>query len=346
VSGEPSSGGAVTPGAPHPFARFVAILGRGKSLTRSLNAAEAEEAMAMILAGQVLPEQLGAFLMLMRVKEETGEEIAGFAHAARASLTPPTPPPRVDLDWPSYAGKGRQPPWHLLAALLLARNGWRIFMHGFEGPSPGRLYSGAALGRLGVPTCENFEEAARGLETDGFAYLPIDRFAPTLDRLLRLRAILGLRSPIHTLSRTLNPFRARASLQAIFHPGYIAIHRDAAALTPGVRTLVFRGDGGENERRPNKPCEIVLVSDGVADEIRLPAISEARPSGADSSDIGRLQAVWRGDGRDAYGEAAIVGTLALALIAMGVEHDVPRAETRARDLWEGRDRFDLAPRVA
>ena len=345
MSAEPPPAAVAAPGAPHAFARFVAILGRGKSLTRSLTAAEAEEAMAMILAGEVLPEQLGAFLMLMRVKEETGEEIAGFARAVRATLTPPEACPRVDLDWPSYAGKGRQPPWHLLAALLLARNGWRIFMHGFEGPSPGRVYSGAALARLGVPASESFDEVARRLEASGFAYLPIDRFAPTLDRLLRLRGILGLRSPIHTLARMLNPLSAKASLQAVFHPGYIAIHRDAARLTPGVRALVFRGDGGENERRPNKPCEIVRVADGVAEEIRLGAMSEARPRGDEASDIGRLAVVWRGDEEDAYGEAAIVGTLALALLAMGAEDDAPRAENRARALWEARDRRSIAPPV-
>ena len=69
---------------PHPFARFVNILGRGKSLTRSLTEGEAEEAMAMILAGETLPEQLGAFLMLLRVKEESAEEIAG-ARGSKAS---------------------------------------------------------------------------------------------------------------------------------------------------------------------------------------------------------------------------------------------------------------------
>ena len=90
---------------PHPFARFIAILGRGKSLTRSLTLAEAEEAMTMILAGQARPEQIGAFLMLLRVKEETGEEIAGFVRAVRAAL--PKPTIRADLDWPSYAGKRR-----------------------------------------------------------------------------------------------------------------------------------------------------------------------------------------------------------------------------------------------
>ena len=76
--------------SPHPFARFIQILGRGKTLSRSLTMEEAQEAMAMILAGEVLPEQLGAFLMLLRVKEESPEEIAGFVLAARAA-------------WPSLA---------------------------------------------------------------------------------------------------------------------------------------------------------------------------------------------------------------------------------------------------
>jgi anthranilate phosphoribosyltransferase len=106
---------------PHPFARFINILGRGKTLTRSLTIEEAEEAMAMILADETLPEQLGAFLMLLRVKEESPAEIAGFVHAARAAITKPAGAPRIDLDWSSYAGKGRQLPWFILSAQILAR---------------------------------------------------------------------------------------------------------------------------------------------------------------------------------------------------------------------------------
>jgi anthranilate phosphoribosyltransferase len=85
-------------GQPHPFARFVRLLGRGKTLTRALTIEEAEEAMAMILAGETLPEQLGAFLTLLRIKEETGEEIAGFIRAARRAAPLPTDAPSVDLD--------------------------------------------------------------------------------------------------------------------------------------------------------------------------------------------------------------------------------------------------------
>src|ERR1700760_5006946 len=124
----------------HPFAEFIRLLGRGKTLSRGLSAEEAERAMAMILDGEALPEQVGAFLMLLRMKEETGEEIAGFVRAARARLAPPRL--RPDLDWPCYAGKARRPPWHLLAALRLAGAGRRVFLHRLDGATARRLYAG------------------------------------------------------------------------------------------------------------------------------------------------------------------------------------------------------------
>ena len=113
------------PHTPHPFARFIAILGRGRNLSRALTLEEAEEAMTMILEDNVLPEQLGAFLMLLRVKEESPAEIAGFVQAVRKSLPPPPDAPPA-VDWSSYAGKKRQLPWFLLAALCLAQSGRRL----------------------------------------------------------------------------------------------------------------------------------------------------------------------------------------------------------------------------
>ena len=153
---------------PHPFSAFVRILGRGKSLTRSLTEAEAEQAMGMILDGDVLPEQLGAFLMLLRMKEESPEEIAGFVRAARARFALPADALRVDLDWSSYAGKKRQLPWFLLAALRLAGAGWRVFMHGGEGHTPGRVYTSEALRALGLAPARNVADAAAAAEARQF----------------------------------------------------------------------------------------------------------------------------------------------------------------------------------
>ena len=67
----------------HPFAPYLRILGKGKNGSRGLTLDEAFESMTMVLEDQVTPEQLGAFLMLLRVKEETPQEVAGFVRAIR-----------------------------------------------------------------------------------------------------------------------------------------------------------------------------------------------------------------------------------------------------------------------
>jgi hypothetical protein len=103
---------------PQAFAGFVKLLGRGKTARRSLTESEAEEAFAMVLDGTATEAQIGAFLMLLRVKEETPSEITGMVRAARAQLHAPEADLRVDLDWPSYAGKRQHHPWYLLSALL------------------------------------------------------------------------------------------------------------------------------------------------------------------------------------------------------------------------------------
>ncbi len=327
---------------PHPFARFINILGRGKTLTRSLTIEEAEQAMAMILAGETLPEQLGAFLMLLRVKEESPAEIAGFVRAARAAILAPGHAPHVDVDWSSYAGKGRQLPWFVLSALILARNGWRVFMHGAEAHTEGRIYTGAALQALGIPASASLDEAADALAARNLAYLPIDALSPKIADMLELRPILGLRSPVHTFARMLNPFGAPCMLQGVFHPGYMAIHRGAGALLGQPRLAVFRGEGGEIERRPNKPCEVMTVVEGRLDEERWPPMIESRQTPDESMDLTRLAALWRGEIGDEYGEAAIVGTLAIALKALGAAADAAGAERHARALWLARDRNRLA----
>jgi anthranilate phosphoribosyltransferase len=327
----------------HPFARFINILGRGKTLTRSLTIEEAEEAMAMILSGDTLPEQLGAFLMLLRVKEESPAEIAGFVRAARAATRPPANALRVDVDWSSYAGKGRQLPWFILSALILARNGWRVFMHGAEAHTEGRVYTGAALGALDIPVAASLDEAADALAARNFAYLPIDALSPRIADMLELRPILGLRSPVHTFARMLNPFAAPCLLQGVFHPGYMAIHRGAGVLLGQPRLAVFRGEGGEIERRPSKPTDVLMAIDGrLEDERWPPMIAEPRQTPDESMDLARLGALWRGEADDEYGEAAVVGTLAIALRTLGEAADAADAEGRARVLWNARDRNRLA----
>ena len=328
--------------AEHPFAAYVRILGRGKTLSRSLTIEEAETAMAMILRGEVRPEQLGAFLMLLRVKEETPEEIAGFVRGARATFDVPDPLPEVDLDWSSYAGKRRQLPWFLLAALTLAQDGLRIFMHGTEGHTPGRLYTRATLEALGLPIATSLADAARRIEAEGFAYLPLEGMSPRLYDMIQLRLVLGLRSPVHTLARMLNPFEAPYQLQGIFHPSYMAIHQGAAQLLGQPHMAVFRGEGGEIERRPNKPCEVLSVDDGaLGAQDWPPMLASSQQPRDEVMDIGRLVGFWRGEVADDYASAAVTGTLAIALRTLGRAADPGAAQALAETLWAARDRERL-----
>ena len=140
----------------HLFAQYIRALGKGKTGSRSLTFHEAKDAMQMILNGQVKDVQIGAFLMLLRVKEESPDEIAGFVSACREMLSPDIPAvSTVDFDWSSYAGKRRQPHWFLLAALLLAHNGYRVFVHGARGHTAGRCYTQDVLQQLDLPIADS-----------------------------------------------------------------------------------------------------------------------------------------------------------------------------------------------
>ena len=322
----------------HPFAQYIQLLGKGKRGARDLTLQEAEHSMNMILTGQVEPVQLGAFLMLMRVKEETSAEIAGFTRAARQSLNVPQDFPRVDLDWAAYAGKRRQLPWFILSALLLASHGNKVLMHGISVNTPERIYAPEALASLGIVACSSFDEAARELRQRNFAFLQLNVMNPELQRIMDLKEILGLRSPIHTVVRQMNPASAPASIMGIFHPGYDVTHQGAAEILQDANLAVFKGEGGESERNPDTECLVKLYVDGKGFEETWPALFSTRHVKDETMDIARLGQLWRGEIEDEYGQAAVTGTAALALRAMGRAGSMADAECQANDLWQRRNR--------
>lgn len=315
----------------HPFAAFVRILGKGKRGARDLTRDEAREAMGMLLDGRVEDVQLGAFLMLLRHKEESAEELAGFTEAVRARVAAPAI--AVDLDWPSYAGKKRHLPWYLLAAKALAAGGVRIFMHGGGAHTAGRLYSEQMLAALEIPCCADWAEVEAALARGGLAFMPLGAWMPALQRMIDLRNTLGLRSPIHSLARVLNPLGARCALQSIFHPGYQAVHREASRLL-GDHALVIKGDGGEIEANPDAAMHLYGATGGQAWDEEWPALSAQRHVKPARLDPAHLLAVWRGEAQDAYGLLAVRASMALALRGLGLARE--EAFARADTLWSAR----------
>ncbi|MEM9869797.1 MAG: glycosyl transferase family protein [Pseudomonadota bacterium] len=302
------------------LADHVRTLGRGPSRSRSLTQDEAFDAMTHMLRNDAAPQAVGALLMLLRMKGETAEEIAGFAAAAQANM--PTLP-AVDLDWPSYAaGRTRGAPWFLLSARLAVQAGHRVLLHGWNGTDP-KVRAG--LEHAGIRIAQTPDATARLLDRDGIAYLPLEDVHPALYRLLDLRAVLGLRSCVNTVCRMLNPGAAHASVQGVFHPSYRLLQADAAGLL-GWRTLtVIKGGGGEFERHPAKDVAAFGLRAGAPWEASIPAMrQETRRLAAGSAEA------WDPSAPNDFETDVIIGTAALALDTLGV----PDSANAAQHLWD------------
>jgi anthranilate phosphoribosyltransferase len=318
------------------FKHYIRIIGRGQRAGRTLTQLEAFAAMTMVIKDQVTPEQKGAFLMLLRVREETSEELAGFTQAFRQFNVPGVKQLDVDLDMGCYAGKRRHLPWFLLAVMTLAQSGKRIFLHGTHEPDSKRLYLKEVLPALGFTVADNVADAATQLDANGFAYMELSQVNAPLDNIIQLRAQFGLRSCANTLARILNPSGAAHSLQGVFHRQVDEKHRRTAALLEDANVLCFRGEGGEVEFNPERDVTLHTCRDTTQDCIELPAMNDAWVSKPKQLDPSQLIAVWQGEDND-YATSAITGTIAIMLVLME-QLDWSLALQKAQNLWSGRNK--------
>ena len=278
--------------------------------------------------------QLGAFLMLLRVKEESVDELTGFVQATKDQLN--FKALDVDLDWSSYAGKRKHYPWFILAALTLAKQGYNIVMHGAAGHTINRVYTEQVLQYLGYPICQSDDEVEKQIAERHFAYIPLEVISPILSDLIALRNVMGLRSPIHTLARLINPFNAKGTLQSIFHPAYRSSHQQAAFQLGYQNSAVIKGEGGEFERNPDAKTLICGIQNGALYEHELPKITPDRSPTEEELDLETFKAVWLGQQSHTYGELAVTETMGIALYTMGVCETYADAMQKAQNLWVSR----------
>ena len=315
---------------PEDFSQYVAVLGRGPGRSRALTRDEARDAFTQVLAGRADPHQVGAFLMLLRYRGEDADEITGLVEAAQTVLPAM---PRADLDWPSYgAGRTRGAPWFLLAALALGQAGVRVLMHGSNAFGTATSV-GDGLGALGLAPARDGDDAELSLARTGFAYLPIEALSPALARLLALRRLFGLRSPVNTVVRLLDPTRAPAGVDGVFHPPYIEVHLGVAERLARPRLLVLKGGGGEAERVPLKPGAAFLWQNGRGrSELALPPT----PIAEHGDEAATLAQVWQGAAAPARALATVHATIALGLLAVGRLEAPQDALAAAAGIWTAR----------
>ncbi|MBN4664572.1 DNA-binding protein YbiB [Pandoraea nosoerga] len=241
----------MTSAAPFACAPLLKIIARGAKGARPLSADETRTLFDAILAERVAPAELGGVLIAYRIKGETPVELRAMldaAHATFAPLAAPAGAPAPVL-LPSYNGARKQPNLTPLLALLLAREGIPVLVHGQHHSGANRVGTQAIFAELGHAACESGAQAEAALRTRRVAYLPIAALSPALERLLEMRAALGVRNSGHTVVKLLQPFAGPAlRLVNYTHPEYretlSELFRDAAnSPAPGV--LLSRGTEGE-----------------------------------------------------------------------------------------------------
>jgi anthranilate phosphoribosyltransferase len=323
--------------SPTDFKDFIRIIGRGQRAGRTLTQQESYQAMSMLINGQATAEQKGAFLMLLRVREETAEELAGFSQAFRAFTPPDIAELPVDLDMGCYAGKRRHLPWFLLAVMLLAKSGKRIFLHGTHEPDSKRLYLKQVLPQLGFDIAQNPQQAKETLQTFGFVYMDLKHINPQLEDIIQLREQFGLRSCANTLARMLNPSNADNSLQGIFHRHVDEKHRKTAALLDDKNVLCFRGEGGEIEFNPLRDVTLHISRNAQQHCSEVNATCETFITKPQELDANQLINVWTGQTDDTYANHAVIGTLSLMLVLVD-QLDWTEAYQQATVMWQTRDK--------
>jgi anthranilate phosphoribosyltransferase len=319
------------------FKQYVKILGRGQRSGRSLSRDEAYKAFCLLLSGRCTPEQRGAFLMLLRVREETPEELAGFLTATREFSVCEMGQIEADIDIGCYAGKRRHLPWFLLSVLALAQHGYRIFMHGTQEPDSKRLYLNIVMEGLGLPVASTPLHAANLLDQDGFAYLGLDKINPALDNLIQLREQLGLRSCANTLARMLKPTSGSSSFQGVFHRHVDEKHATIGQLLDEPNLLCFRGEGGEVELNPEREVISFRVQGQQVIKEVVPALLEQWQIKSKKLDISILAHVYTTGGGGAYAQAAVTGTMALMLSAIN-NNTWAESLHNAQNIWQKRDK--------
>ena len=251
-----------------PAARFIKEIGRGVKGARSLSRDDARDLYAAMLDGRVSDLEMGGILLAMRIKGESVAELDGFLAAAEAAFEPLQAPEGdyAPIVIPSYNGSRQMPNLTPLLALLLARAGAPVLIHGVT-QDPGRVTTAEILHALGYPVSRTPQQAAAQFALHAPVFMPIEALAPRLARLLALRRVLGVRNSTHTLVKIMQPFaQAALRLTSYTHPEYLATLTEYfTRAAPPSRGDVFlmRGTEGETVANAKRAQQVTWIHEGT-----------------------------------------------------------------------------------
>jgi len=239
------------------ISHYIKDIGRGKDGARSIGRTQAADLMGQIIDQQVSDLELGAFCIAMRIKGETPEEMAGFLDAVHGRLNKVDKRQTRTVVLPSYNGARKLPVLTPLLALLLAREGVAVVVHG-EATEDKRVSSQAVFAHLGVNAVEEVGCASAGQ----VQFVPTRVLLPGLDRLLAVRRTVGLRNSAHSLVKLMNPCNGPALVVSSYtHPEYL-LSMSATFSLIGQHALLLRGTEGEPVADARRTPAMDVFKDG------------------------------------------------------------------------------------
>ncbi len=227
------------------------LVGHGRK-GRNLDAAEAFQAFDRILSGAESEIVVTAFLMSLRWKGVTVEELIGFARAARSrAVMPCAGMTGLVTVSPPQDGVDHVPPLEVAAGLIAAGAGARVLIVSDRCVPPKRgLTAACALEGLGLQMTWDSAEAESWVAKTGFAAVSLAGILPEMTMLRKVREQVGVRTPLATVEKLVSPSQgavvvgamggpvlgmAVETLQALGHPRAIAVQGLEGGVIPSLR---------------------------------------------------------------------------------------------------------------
>ncbi|WP_433164300.1 anthranilate phosphoribosyltransferase [Kribbella sp. CA-247076] len=231
-----------------------------------LTAADTAWAMDQLVLGDASPAQISGFLIALRAKGETAEEVAGLASVLRSHATPV----RIGGPFVDIVGTGGDRTGAVnistMAAVVAASTGVTVVKHGGRAASSSAGGSADLVEHLGVPLDLSADDAARVAADVGLTYLFAPRFNPALRHVAVVRRELAVPTAFNVLAPLLNPADPQHQLVGVANPAMQPVIARALAAQ-GRSALVARGDDGLDKLTTTGPSRVWVVHGGTATEV-------------------------------------------------------------------------------
>ncbi len=229
-----------------------------------LSVSESTWAMRKVMAGEATPSQLGGFLMALRAKGETVEEIVGFRDAILEAAVPL--PVRAEVLDIVGTGGDRYGTVNVstMAAIVAAASGVPVVKHGNRAASSASG-SSDVLSSLGIGLTLSPEKVAEILDRTGITFAFASAFHPGFRHAAATRSELGVPTVFNFLGPLCNPARAEANAVGVAHLDRVPLIT-GVFRTRGATALVFRGDDGLDELTTTGHSRVWEISRGDVHE--------------------------------------------------------------------------------